>query len=434
MADTTKKINKVIHPHSSELNKIPDAARIDKGELYINTNSTNPFIGTKDSEGNVISFAQLNQTQKDALFDGNTGKFVPLKGNVLTQLQSSYKENLSGNIVIDDNSDNVIKRTVSTNIAIIVNKTSGHKVTQIILEKPATASVTITWQGIDYWRVVNKPPVFGESSEKETLIVAILSTPELNGGNVVYNSESPVLNDDVIMYWGNIEGDINQQLDLMNILNKKAENSVVLQLVDRVTQLEQQVSDLRVENLSLYNQIDNVDDNVTSLATDTAKSISTLQNNINTVSTKVDTTTDEINNNITVRLDDVVDTIDNDITVKLNDVTDDLATTNSNVATLQSDLATTNTNLTNTQKDVSDLSKSLKSNVATLTTGLESANSEIATTKTNVATLTTNLETTNNNVANLTTGLEETNTNVSTLNNTAIKTGSEAVVSKLTIE
>lgn len=434
MADTTKKINKVIHPHSSELNKIPDAARIDKGELYINTNSTNPFIGTKDSEGNVISFAQLNQTQKDALFDGNTGKFVPLKGSVLTQLQSSYKENLSGNIVIDDNSDNVIKRTVSTNIAIIVNKTSGHKVTQIILEKPATASVTITWQGIDYWRVVNKPPVFGESGEKETLIVAILSTPELNGGNVVYNSESPVLNDDVIMYWGNIEGDINQQLDLMNILNKKAENSVVLQLVDRVTQLEQQVSDLRVENLSLYNQIDNVDDNVTSLATDTAKSISNLQNNINTVSTKVDTTTDEINNNITVRLDDVVDTIDNDITVKLNDVTDDLATTNSNVATLQSDLATTNTNLTNTQKDVSDLSKSLKSNVATLTTGLESANSEIATTKTNVATLTTNLETTNNNVANLTAGLEETNTNVSTLNNTAIKTGSEAVVSKLTIE
>ena len=290
MADTTKKINKVIHPHSSELNKIPDAARIDKGELFINTNSTNPFIGTKDSEGNVISFAQLNQTQKNALFDGNTGKFVPLKGSVLTQLQSSYKENLSGNIVIDDNSDNVIKRTVSTNIAIIVNKTSGHKVTQIILEKPAMVSVTITWQGIDYWRVVNKPPVFGESNEKETLIVAILSTPELNGGNVVYNSESPIINDDVIMYWGNIEGDINQQLDLMNILNKKAENSIVLQLVDRVTRLEQQVSDLRVENLSLYNQIDNVNDNVTSLAADTAKSINTLQNNIDTVNTKVDTT------------------------------------------------------------------------------------------------------------------------------------------------
>ena len=290
MADTTKKINKVIHPHSSELNKIPDAARIDKGELYINTNSTNPFIGTKDSEGNVISFAQLNQTQKDALFDGNTGKFVPLKGSVLTQLQSSYKENLSGNIVIDDNSDNVIKRTVSTNIAIIVNKTSGHKVTQIILEKPAMVSVTITWQGIDYWRVVNKPPVFGDTSEKETLIVAILSTPNMNGGNVVYNSAHPIQNDDVIMYWGNIEGDLNQQIDLMKILNAKAENSIVLQLVDRVTKLEQEVADLRTENVSLYTQVDNVDTNVTALAANTSRSINNLQNDIITISTKVNTT------------------------------------------------------------------------------------------------------------------------------------------------
>lgn len=254
MADTNIP-NKVILPHSSEKDKIPQSSRLDEGELFINSNSENPFIGTKDSDGKIVSFAQLTPSQKEKLFDGEDGKFVPLKGIVNTNIQNNYDVVDKTLVEINDDSDNVIKMTMNANLAVRVNKTSGQKLTQLVIEKPQGVNAQITWQGIDCWRVVNKEPLFGDSPSPQTIIVTILTSPSINMANVVYNSEYSVMNDSVTIYWGDISGRMIDQQDLTKALNNKADIDSVNTLLGRIQILEQEVANLKIENASLFNAI-----------------------------------------------------------------------------------------------------------------------------------------------------------------------------------
>ena len=207
-------------PYSEQSGHIPSADRLKVGELWIN--GADNIIGTKKQNEQVVQFAQLTPEQRERVLND----YIPKHGVVdkVSVGQTATKiegKNDAVTIDINDDSDTAIEYTV-TNSALTINieKTTGHKATKLVISKPASQPVVITWNGVDHWLSTAGVPTFGESLELEELCVAIFTSSTINCVNVIYNTEAVGSTDDEAV-WGTIGGSLSDQEDLQAALNSK---------------------------------------------------------------------------------------------------------------------------------------------------------------------------------------------------------------------
>lgn len=207
-------------PYSEQSGHIPSADRLKVGELWIN--GADNIIGTKKQNEQVVQFAQLTPEQRERVLND----YIPKHGVVdkVSVGQTATKiegKNDAVTIDINDDSDTAIEYTV-TNSALTINieKTAGHKATKLVISKPASQPVVITWNGVDHWLSTVGVPAFGESMELEELCVAIFTSSTINCVNVIYNTEEVGSSDDAAV-WGMIGGTLSDQEDLQAALNSK---------------------------------------------------------------------------------------------------------------------------------------------------------------------------------------------------------------------
>lgn len=207
-------------PYSEQSGHIPSADRLKVGELWIN--GADNIIGTKKQNEQVVQFAQLTPEQRERVLND----YIPKHGVVdkVSVGQTATKiegKNDAVTIDINDDSDTAIEYTV-TNSALTINieKTTGHKATKLVISKPASQPVVITWNGVDHWLSTAGVPTFGESLELEELCVAIFTSSTINCVNVIYNTEAVGSTDDEAV-WGMIGGSLSDQEDLQAALNSK---------------------------------------------------------------------------------------------------------------------------------------------------------------------------------------------------------------------
>lgn len=149
--------------------------------------------------------------------------------------------------------------------------------------------------------------------------------------------------------WGNIDGDINNQTDLINILNGKADISYVEDLSDTLSDLAGTVTDNyntlsgQISNLTItvndnYTSLDNrlttaegsilnLTDTVNDNYTELNGNITTTNNNLSTLSQTIEDNNTAINN----RVDGIVDSFDGDI----SDLSDRVTANSDNITTIQ---------------------------------------------------------------------------------------------------
>ena len=207
-------------PYSEQSGHIPSADRLKVGELWIN--GADNIIGTKKQNEQVVQFAQLTPEQRERVLND----YIPKHGVVdkVSVGQTATKiegKNDAVTIDINDDSDTAIEYTV-TNSALTINieKTTGHKATKLVISKPASQPVVITWNGVDHWLSTVGAPAFGESMELEEMCVAIFTSSTINCVNVIYNTEEVGSSDDAAV-WGMIGGTLSDQEDLQAALNSK---------------------------------------------------------------------------------------------------------------------------------------------------------------------------------------------------------------------
>lgn len=207
-------------PYSEQSGHIPSADRLKVGELWIN--GADNIIGTKKQNEQVVQFAQLTPEQRERVLND----YIPKHGVVdkVSVGQTATKiegQNDAVTIDINDDSDTAIEYTV-TNSALTINieKTTGHKATKLVISKPASQPVVITWNGVDHWLSTAGAPAFGESMELEEMCVAIFTSSTINCVNVIYNTEEVGSSDDEAV-WGMIGGTLSDQEDLQSALNSK---------------------------------------------------------------------------------------------------------------------------------------------------------------------------------------------------------------------
>lgn len=215
--------NHIKLPYSETSGHIPSVDRIHTGELWIN--GADSIIGTKKQDGTIIQFAQFTPEQRTKLLSAD---YVPKTGFVdkltFSQLPTTID---TPAIAINDSSDTAIEYNVSVDqevINITINKTTGHKATKLVINKPAGLHCTINWSGVDHWLSTVEDPVFGQSDQQQELCVAVFTSKTLNAVNVIYNTEDDEASE-IQNYWGNIIGDIQDQQDLMQALDTKANRS-----------------------------------------------------------------------------------------------------------------------------------------------------------------------------------------------------------------
>lgn len=207
-------------PYSEQSGHVPSADRLKVGELWIN--GADNVIGTKNQKEQVVQFAQLTPEQRDHVLND----YIPKQGVVdkVTVGQTATKvEGKNDAVVIDinDDSDTAIEYTVSNSaLTINIEKTTGHKATKLVISKPASQPVVITWNGVDHWLSTAAAPAFGESVDVEELCVAIFTSSTINCVNVIYNTEAVGSSDDESV-WGMIGGNLSDQEDLQAALNSK---------------------------------------------------------------------------------------------------------------------------------------------------------------------------------------------------------------------
>lgn len=203
----------------------PSAGLVQVGQLWLNL--ADNIIGTKKPDGSIVSYGQLTEEERDTLLSGG-GVYVPKVGIVSGIAVSEQATNQSGNITITDSSPNTIVATLSNDVTVSAQNTTGFKVVKLDFIKPINVTCTINWQGIDDWLSSSSAPEFGASSEAQELCVVILASPTRVVANVVYNTENPNEVDMSSIDWGNITGSISNQADLQAVLNEKANASALL--------------------------------------------------------------------------------------------------------------------------------------------------------------------------------------------------------------
>ena len=231
--------NHIKLPYSETSGHIPSSDRLHVGEMWIN--GTDAIIGTKKQDGSIIQFAQFTPQERQKLL---TADFIPKSGAVPSISTSALASTASGSaIVINDSSDIAIEYTATADdvINVTINKTTGHKATKVVINKPAGIHCTINWVGVDQWLATVDQPIFGESDDQQELCVAVFTSKTLNAVNVIYNTEDPEA-DQRYGYWGEINGDINDQQDLINLLATKANKTDLNALVPATTAVGDNVS------------------------------------------------------------------------------------------------------------------------------------------------------------------------------------------------
>ena len=220
MADTIQ-LQAIQQLHSETASAKPSADVVEVGQLWINL--TDNTIGSKKSDGTIVTYGQLTEEERDTLLSGG-GAYIPKQGVVEGITVSSLGSQADGDIVINDDSPVTITKTLTeAGVTITANKTTGCKATQVVLTKPLNVTCSITWAGVDSWLSTEAEPIFGESTEAQELCVAIFTTPTHVAVNVIYNTENPSELDLSGISWGDISGTLTDQTDLSNALNAKAD-------------------------------------------------------------------------------------------------------------------------------------------------------------------------------------------------------------------
>ena len=224
MADTIQ-LQAIQQLHSETASAKPSADVVEVGQLWINL--ADKTIGSKKSDGTIVTYGQLTEEERDTLLSGG-GAYIPKQGVVEGITVSSLGSQADGDIVINDDSSVTITKTLTeAGVTITANKTTGCKATQVVLTKPLNVTCSITWAGVDSWLSTEAEPVFGESTEAQELCVAIFTTPTHVAVNVIYNTENPSELDLSGASWGNISGTLADQTDLSNALNAKADTTAL---------------------------------------------------------------------------------------------------------------------------------------------------------------------------------------------------------------
>ena len=222
MSDTIQ-LQSIQQLHSETANAKPSAENVEVGQLWVNL--ADNTIGSKKSDGTIVTYGQLTEEERDTLLSGG-GVYVPKAGVVAGITNSSQGLNVDGDITINDQSEVTLVKTLAADgCTVTVNKTTGHKATKVVLTKPENVTCTITYTGIDDWLSTEAEPVFGESAEAQELCLAIFTSPTRVVANVVYNTENPTEVDLSGIAWGDITGTLSEQTDLNNALNAKADKS-----------------------------------------------------------------------------------------------------------------------------------------------------------------------------------------------------------------
>lgn len=243
----------------------PSAELVEVGQLWINL--ADNILGTKDEAGNIVSFAQLTEEEKETLLSGG-GVYIPKQGLAADVTVSTQAANISGTSVsINDDSDTTISTALTAaGLTITLEKTAGHKATKLVISKAANVTGTITWSGVDSWLSTIDEPIFGESTEAQELCLAIFTSPTHTAVNVVYNTENPTELDIVGLEWGEIAGTLSNQTDLQNALNAKADVSAIPDVSVFATKASPALTGtatLNGQNIATVNQIPDVSDFVT---------------------------------------------------------------------------------------------------------------------------------------------------------------------------
>ena len=224
MADTIQ-LQAIQQLHSETASAKPSADVVEVGQLWVNL--ADNTIGSKKSDGTIVTYGQLTEEERDTLLSGG-GAYIPKQGVVGGITVSSLGSQADGDIVINDDSPVTITKTLTeAGVTITANKTTGCKATQVVLTKPSNVTCSITWAGVDSWLSTEAEPVFGESSDAQELCVAIFTTPTHVAVNVIYNTENPSELDLSGISWGDISGTLADQTDLSNALNAKADTTAL---------------------------------------------------------------------------------------------------------------------------------------------------------------------------------------------------------------
>ena len=223
----------VKHLYSETAGNRPPAEQVDVGQLWINMGDST--IGTKKSDGQLATYAQLTEAEREAVRNAmpKTGQ---VSGVTVSQVAAATETDAA---TIDDNSSTVLEGTLTANeFHVTINKTTAHKNTKLVLKKPAGVTGSVRWDGVDLWLIGDSAPVFGDTQGEQELAVAIFTSPTKVAVNVIYNTEHPVeIEATGGGEWGEIKGTLSNQTDLQTVLDSKADKTQ-LNSYATVTQLE----------------------------------------------------------------------------------------------------------------------------------------------------------------------------------------------------
>lgn len=211
----------VKHLYSETAGNRPPAEQVDVGQLWINMSDAT--IGTKKSDGQLATYAQLTEAEREAVRNAmpKTGQ---VSGVTVSQVAAATETDAA---TIDDNSSTVLEGTLTANeFHVTINKTTAHKNTKLVLKKPAGVTGSVRWDGVDLWLISDSAPAFGDTQEEQELAVAIFTSPTKVAVNVIYNTEHPVeIEATRGREWGEIEGTLSNQTDLQTVLDSKADKT-----------------------------------------------------------------------------------------------------------------------------------------------------------------------------------------------------------------
>lgn len=211
--------------YSETTGKRPSASVVETGEIWVNIKDS--ILGTKNSSGTIVPFAQLTEAERTKLRDINLSKYIPTSGTISKSTMEKATA-VSTSFTINDSSASVIELTSANNLTatITVSKTTGYKVTTVVVKKPIGKTVALTFSGVDSW--ISDTPVFSDTSTKvEYLILQFATNANWNCAAVIVNTQNPIT---ATVAWGSITGTLTDQADLKTALGNKADSSTVTAL------------------------------------------------------------------------------------------------------------------------------------------------------------------------------------------------------------
>lgn len=226
MSDTIQ-VKNIQQLYSESAKAKPSADLVEVGQLWINLSDNT--IGSKKSDGQIVTYGQLTEEERDQLLSGG-GAYIPKQGVVSGITVSTQGLDTDGDVVINDDSEVTLLKTMaaSTPLTVSIAKTTGHKVTKLVITKPENVTGTISWSGVDSWLSTFEAPIFGESADPQELCLAVFTSPTHVAVNVIYNTENPNELDISGATWGQISGTLADQADLNGALGAKANTADVV--------------------------------------------------------------------------------------------------------------------------------------------------------------------------------------------------------------